>query len=331
MKKTNIKIASICIAFILLVGFFLNSKLNSKKYSNDELTFYANILPKGMTINEKTVIDNETWHEVVYENKSGDFLSLDCYITDKNKGFLDEFKAECMGEKSSGSFKINNATAEIYESVLDSHVNSIIWSDDENTYVMCSNLSVHEMEKTANSVIFNTDKVAGFYDKINIVETPNVNLEIDKEAKEKCLSAVENATETVFSDEMKKDKAVKGFTLESLYKSFEFDLSKDLKVEVYNYHYYMKADEDFLLAGGLYRGDDGNIRGGIWLNGQIAVLEKDSEILKTVPIGRQDVFVKPSERTPEEVKEIVMNEVKVPRCILWDNLLGYKVREESRN
>ena len=46
-------------------------------------------------------------------------------------------------------------------------------------------------------------------------------------------------------------KAILKFELESFYKSFDFSILDDLLVEVFDYEYFMKADDNVLIAGGM--------------------------------------------------------------------------------
>ncbi len=284
-------------------------------------------VPDGFERKEDITIYVENWCEIAYENTTGDFLSLDCYETDSFDGDVLNLQKNSPYPKPTRIVTINGSDGEVYERIFDSDINVIVWNDDGNnaSCVLCSNITIEEMIASAESIEYDIKRMAPTEKEIEIIRTPKGTSIIEDDASEKYLDVIEKATKSVFDIAMESDSAIKGFELESLHKSFEFALTDDFRVEVYDYDYYMKAGKDIAITGGMNRSDDGNIRGMSWLSGQVASIVKNGKIIKSVTVSQQDVKLDPEARDPKEIKDIIMRDLKTPRCIVWDSVKGYTV------
>ena len=94
-------------------------------------------------------------------------------------------------------------------------------------------------------------------------------------------------------------------------------------MEVFDYDYFMKAKNDVILAGGMQRGDDGNIRGFTGAFGQIAAVSRGGQLIKAVPVLGLDVQLE-AESTDEEasqqIKEKVLASIKSSAYFIRDAL-----------
>ena len=134
---------------------------------------------------------------------------------------------------------------------------------------------------------------------------------------------LKSTTKPLFDKYMENDEAIVEFDLESFYKSFEFHIADDLLVEVFDYDYFMKAKNDVILAGGMQRGDDGNIRGFTGAFGQIAAVSRGRQLIKEVPVLGLDVQLEAEgadEETSRQIKEKVLASIKSPTYFIRDAL-----------
>lgn len=284
-------------------------------------------VPSGLKLKNGMTIYMETWYEIVYENTKGDFLSLDCYYSKSFDGSVLNLNTVHPFSEPTKTAAIKDSDGKIYEGIFNSDINVIIWEDNANntTCILSSNIAIDEMIKCAESIKYDFNKAAPTEKEIEIIRTPKGTGIIEDDASEKYLDVIEKATKSVFDIAMENDSAIIGFELESLHKSFEFALTDDLMVEVYNYDYYMKARKGIEITGGMNRSDDGNIRGISWLSGQVASIVKNGKSIKSVAVSQQDVKLDPEERESKEIKDIIMRDLKTPKCIVWDSVKGYTV------
>lgn len=92
-------------------------------------------------------------------------------------------------------------------------------------------------------------------------------------------------------------------------------------MEIFNYDYFMKAKDNVIIAGGMHRGKDGNIRDFIGSFGQIAAVSREGQLIKAQPLTKLDVILNPegaSEESKELIKGIVMTGIKSPAYFVRD-------------
>ena len=119
------------------------------------------------------------------------------------------------------------------------------------------------------------------------------------------------------------DQAIKKFTLESFYKSFDFSVADDLFVEVFDYDYFMEADDEVTMAGGMTREENGIIRGFNGAFGQLATVSRDGQRIKAFFVTNQDMKLNPTGADEEElnrIQESLLASMKSPACLIRNAL-----------
>lgn len=315
----------IALAALLLITLAGCSLTNSQSGSIRNMGFPTmSAVPNGFSLVDEKSVDTGDWCELTYENKVGDFVTLDCYEAGTfDIAFLENYA------KSKDKASVKGKDATIYRGVSTNadNVNLIVWEDAENN-ALCllgGSISADEMLKSAESIKYDMKKAVTQPESNEIAATDKERCTIEEDYLKTYKAVLENATKPLFDYCMEKDKAIVKFELESFYKSFDFSTTDNLFVEVFDYDYFMKADEDITIAGGMYRDENGNVRDFNTCFGQLAAVSRNGRLIKAVPITGMDVELEPAgadEETTAWIKEKVMNCVKTPTYIARDKLNG---------
>lgn len=273
-------------------------------------------IPEGFTLVDEFTIDEGDWCEVTYKDPEENYISFDCYKI----GTIDRLDLNADG-RDAVTVDINGAKGDFYDTIFMSDAKVLIWKDEENGVLslLGSSLDKETMTQIAQSITYDMRKE--FDDSVSADESIRVFPEnkgtIDQDLLNKYEDELDWATATIF-DSYSYDSAIEGFELETFNKSFEFDVIGGRTVEVYDFTYYMKADDEVQMLGGMYRGDDGNIRGFTGSFGQIAVLKYQGNDIKIVPITAMDIMLDvegADEETVKLIKDLVITALKTPRYV----------------
>lgn len=315
----NSKKIIIVISVLLLITAAGCSLPNSQEDNVRNMAFPSLVaMPNGFAYAEAKSIDTGDWCEITYENNTGDFLSLDCYESGTfDIAFLENYA------KSIDKASVKGKKATIYKDLYDNDTNiSIIaWEDEENNAlcILGGNISLNEMMQAAENITYDTKKAVAESENNGVPSTPQKRGTIEENYLKQHSNVLSAVTEPLFEQYMKNDKAVSDFVLESFYKAFEFSAADGLSVEVFDYDYFMNADDDVIITGGMYRDESGKVRGFVGSFGQIATVSRNGQLIKTVPITGVDVKLEPNgadEETLTWIKEKVMTAVKSPAYIM---------------
>ena len=277
-------------------------------------------VPDGFTSVDANTIDTGDWCEITYQNNAGDFLSLDCYeLGTFDIAFLMNYAntTEQMSVKGKG--------ATVYKDLAgnDQNLRIIAW-EDEGSNALCllgGNLAIDEMVKAAQSIRYDRKKAVTKAETNVTSITPQARGTIEQTYLKKYAEVLENTTKPDFDQWKEQDKAILKFELESFYKSFLLSTSDNLLVEIFNYDYFMKAKDNVIIAGGMHRGKDGNIRHFIGSFGQIAAVSREGQLIKVQPLTKLDVILNPegaSEESQELIKGKVLTGIKSPAYFVRD-------------
>ena len=320
--KTNKIIISV-IAVILLIaagGIYLKFSLGENFRSMGFPSL--DTVPAGFSFVNEKAIDTGDWCEVSYENDGGNFLSLDCYeLGTFDAAFLQNYA------ESSTKISIGDKAAMVYQNLADNDdkIQILAWEDDENN-TLCllgGNVSIDEMVQAAASIKYDMKKSVTKSKDNKITSSTQERGMIEAAVLRDYSDILKSTTKPLFDKYMENDEAIVEFDLESFYKSFEFHIADDLLVEVFDYDYFMKAKNDVILAGGMQRGDDGNIRGFTGAFGQIAAVSRGGQLIKAVPVLGLDVQIEAEgadEETSRQIKEKVLASIKSPAYFIRDAL-----------
>ena len=273
MKKNKIVILVILLLLLLIAG-----GCNSENATDESLRSMGfpslSDVPGGFSSVDAKSIDTGDWCEITYENSSGDFLSLDCYESGTfDIAFLMNYA------ESTEQMTIKDKEATVYKNLSDNdnRINIIAWEDEDNK-ALCllgGNVSMDEMVRAAESVKYDMKKAAAEPENDAISSTPQERGTIEETYLKKYSVVLKNTTKPLFDSEMENDKAISKIELESFYKSFDLHIADNLLVEVFDYDYFMKANDDVIITGGMQRGEDGNIRYFTGSFGQIAAVSRE--------------------------------------------------------
>lgn len=323
MRIKNSKMIIIVISVFLLITAAGCSLQNSQEDIVRNMGFPSlAAMPSGFTCAEAKSIDTGDWCEITYENNTGDFLSLDCYESGTfDINFLENYA------KSVDKASVKGKEATVYEDLYENNtrIRIIVWEDEGNNAlcILGGNISINEMLQVAEKITYDTKKAITESENNGISSTPQKRGSIEESYLLQYSNVLSTVTEPLLEQYMKNDKAVSDFTLESFYKSFEFFAADGLLVEVFDYDYFMKADDDVIITGGMYRDESGKVRGFVGSFGQLAAVSRNGQLIKTVPITDIDVKLEP-EGTDEEtlawINEKVMTAIKSPTYIVRNML-----------
>ena len=234
--------------------------------------------------------------------------------------------------ESTEQITIKDKEATVYKNLSDNdnRINIIAWEDEDNK-ALCllgGNVSMDEMVRAAESVKYDMKKAAAGPENDAISSTPQERGTIEETYLKKYSVVLKNTTKPLFDYWMKRNKAVSKFELESFYKSFDLHIADNLLVEVFDYDYFMKANDDVIIAGGMQRGEDGNIRYFTGSFGQITAVSREDQLIKAVPLTNLDVKLEPvladeesSEWINSEwIKGKVMASIKSPAYLVRNML-----------
>lgn len=321
MKNKEIVILAILVLILITAsGCSLENPQNDMIRSMGFPSLTA--VPDGFYPVDEKSIDTGDWCEIIYENTSGDFLSLDCYeLGTFDISFLMNYT------KSTEQMSVKEKEATVYKDLFgnDDHLCIIAWEDGDNN-VLCllgGNIAMEEMTQAAESIKYDRRKAVVESENNGILTIPRERGTIEETYLKQYASVLESTTKPTFDSWKEKDKAVLDFELESFYKSFDLSISDNLLVEVFNYDYFMKANDGVIIAGGMHRGEDGNIRDFIGSFGQIAAVSRNGLLLKVQPLINLDVTLEPdgaSEETLEWIKGKVLDSIKSPAYLVRDAL-----------
>ena len=319
MKKNKIVNLFIIVLLLLIAG---GVYLGSASHENLRNMGFPSLtaVPDGFSpVNAKS-IDAGDWCEITYENNRGDFLSLDCYeLGTFDTSFLMNYA------KSTEKITIKNKEATIYKNLSGNNINIIAWQDESNN-ALClvgGNVSMDEMVQVAENIKYDMKKVVIKSENSKISTYPQERGTIEDDSLKKISEVLKCVTNPLFEKCMENDKAILKFELESFYKSFDFSILDDLLVEVFDYEYFMKADDNVLIAGGMVRDEEGNIRGFTGSFGQIATISRDGQLIKVLPVTNQDVKLDPEGADEEKldwIKEKLMTSMKSPSYLIRNTL-----------
>ncbi len=320
--KTNKVIISVIVVILLIAAggiylkFSLGENLRSMGFPS------LNTVPAGFSFVNAKAIDTGDWCEVSYENDGGNFFSLDCYeLGTFDTAFLQNYA------ESSTKISIGDKDAMVYQNLAgnDDKIQILAWEDDENN-ALCllgGNVSIDEMVQAAASIKYDMKKSVIKSKNNEITSSTQEIGMIEATALNDYSDVLKSTTKPLFDKYMENDKAIVEFDLESLYKAFEFHVADDLLVEVFDYDYFMKAKNDVILAGGMQRGDDGNIRGFTGAFGQIAAVSRGGQLIKALPVLGSDVKLEAEcadEEDSQQIKEKVLTNIKSPAYFIRDAL-----------
>ena len=311
MKKN--KVVNLFLLMLLLLPLGTGCQENGS-YDNLRNMGFPSIsaIPDGYSLVDAESIDTEEWCEITYENNRGNFLSLDCYeLGTFDTSFLLNY-AEFTEQ-----ITLKDKEATIYKNLSGNNMNIVAWQDEHNN-VLCllgGNVSVDDLIQAAESIEYDRKKTVIESENSKISTYPKERGTIEYDSLEKVSDVLKCITNPLFEKYMEKDKAIVNFELESFYKSFDYSISDDLLVEVFDYEYFMEADNDVLFAGGMVRGEDGKIRGFTGDFGQIATISRNDQLIKAFFVTNQDVKLDPKDANEEEmnrIKEKLMVSAKSP-------------------
>lgn len=321
MKSNKIIISVIAVILLIAAGgiylkFSLSENLRSPGFPS------LSTVPAGFSFVNEKAIDTGNWCEVSYENDGGNFFSLDCYeLGTFDTAFLQNYA------ESSTKISIGDKDAMVYQNLAgnDDKIQILAWEDDENN-ALCllgGNVSIDEMVQAAGSIKYDMKKSVTKSKNNEITSSTQEIGMIEAAALKDYSDILKSTTKPLFDKYMENDKAIVEFDLESLYKAFEFHIADDLLVEVFDYDYFMKAKNDVILAGGMQRGDDGNIRGFTGAFGQIAAVSRGGQLIKALPVLGLDVKLEAvcaDEEDSQQIKEKVLTNIKSPAYFIRDAL-----------
>ena len=321
MKKNKIVILVILLLLLLIAGGCNSENATDESIRSMGFPSLSDV-PGGFSSVDAKSIDTGDWCEITYENSSGDFLSLDCYESGTfDIAFLMNYA------ESTEQMTIKDKEATVYKNLSDNdnRINIIAWEDEDNK-ALCllgGNVSMDEMVRAAESVKYDMKKAAAEPENDAISSTPQERGTIEETYLKKYSVVLKNTTKPLFDSEMENDKAISKIELESFYKSFDLHIADNLLVEVFDYDYFMKANDDVIIAGGMQRGEDGNIRDFTGSFGQIAAVSREGQLIKAVPLTNLDVKLEPvpaDEESSEWIKGKVMASIKSPAYLVRNRL-----------
>lgn len=323
MKKSKFTVTLIFAMLVALILFAVGcspEKTTDENASAREVGFPSlTSVPAGFSYMEDKSVDMGDWCEIIYENTSGDILSLDCYAKGTfDLSFLPGYAAL---EKK---ITINNVEASIYNSDSD-NAKILVWEDAGNNAlcVLGGNISEDELIEAAKNVRYDMKKDVKMPEKDEITTYSKADGTADESELKNLSHVLDYSTKPLFDSAMENDKAISEINLESIYKSFDFPAADGLSVEVFDYEYIMKVGESVVMTGGMVIENDGNITGFNGSSGQLAALSRRGEIVKAVPLVNLDVNLEPDgadHETSEWIVENVMISVKSPACIKRNRL-----------
>lgn len=262
-------------------------------------------VPDGFSLVNEKSIDVGDWCEIAYENNQGDFISLDCYA-------LDTFDISFLMNYSESTEKITikNNDATVYKNLSESNMNIIAWQDESNNSLclLGGNISIEEMIQVAESIKYDMKKSIIASENSEFSTYPQERGTIEDDSLTAISDVLEYVTSPLFEKYKESDKAILNFQLESFYKSFDFSISDDLLIEVFDYEYIMKADDNVSMGGGMARDDNGYIRNFSGYFGQIVAISRDGQLIKVLPVTNQDVKLSPEGANEETLDWITKNE-----------------------
>lgn len=277
-------------------------------------------IPDGFAPVDAKTMDLGDWCELIFESNRGESFSLDCYESGTfDTAFLLHY-AEQTEQRTVGGQE-----ATVYKNLSETNRNLLSWQDEPNQ-ALCllgGTLSVEELVQIAESIEYDREKAVPTAENSKITAYPKERGTIEQASLETLSDCLERITSPLFELSMENDQAIKKFTLESFYKSFDFSVADDLFVEVFDYDYFMEADDEVTMAGGMTREENGIIRGFNGAFGQLATVSRDGQRIKAFFVVNQDMKLNPTGADEEELNRIQENllaSMKSPACLIRNAL-----------